>query len=133
VRRARPVALLLFVVAAACQKRPTVATARELLAAPERYDGERIVLAGLVQNPRNRMPAEGPDYTSFTLVDGTDRVPVIAWGTVAVGSGDVVEVRGVFHAQMVVGGDVLHDTVEAAFVRPFRKAPQPPGTPAGPP
>lgn len=133
-RRAPTAAVILLLsVAAACQKPPTVATGRDLLTAPERYDGERVLVAGVAQNPRKRMPATGPEYTSFTVLDGTDRVPVIAWGTQPVESGDLVEVRGVFRSQIAVGGDVLHDTVEAAFVRPLRKAMQPRGTPAGPP
>jgi hypothetical protein len=134
VRPAFPVGLLVGLAAASgCQERPTVVTARELLAAPARHDGERLVITGVVQNPRKRLPPEGNGYTSFTLADGTDRVPVIAWGTEDVGSGDLVEVRGVFHAQMPIGGDVQHDVVEAAFVRPLRRATQPPGTPASPP
>jgi hypothetical protein len=134
VRRSPPVALLFALAAAiACQERPNVVGTRDLLAAPARYDGERVVIAGVAENPRKRLPAEGNGYTSFALADGTGRVPVIAWGTEDVGSGDLVEVRGVFRPQMRVGGDVLHDVVEAAFVRPLRRAAQPPGTPTGPP
>ena len=48
-------------------------------------------------------------------------------------AGDLVEVRGVFHQQLRMGGDALVDTVEAEFVRPLRPSVQPPGTPVGPP
>jgi hypothetical protein len=125
--------LLLLAAAVGCQPRPAVVNARQLLREPSRFEGERLVIAGLVQNARKRLPAEGNGYTSFDLADGTDRVPVLAWGTEQVGSGDVVEVRGVFHSQMQAGSDVLHDVVEAAFVRPIRRALQPPGTPVSPP
>ena len=45
----------------------------------------------------------------------------------------MVEVRGTFHGRLRVGQDVLRDVVEAKFVRPLRRAPQPPGTPVSPP
>jgi hypothetical protein len=133
VRPLLPVALLIGLAAVACQERPTVVTAREMLSTPAGHDGQRVVISGVVENPRKRLPPEGNGYTSFTLADGTAHVPVIAWGTEHVGAGDIVEVRGVFHSRMLAGSDVLHDVVEAAFVRPFRKATQPPGTPVGPP
>ena len=86
------------------------------------------MLAGIVENPRRRA-----GYTAFTLVDGTARVPVIAWGTQEVGMGDAVEVRGAFRSQVRAGDQVLSDTVEAKFVRVVRAAVQPPGTPVSPP
>ena len=45
----------------------------------------------------------------------------------------MVEVRGTFRGRLRVGQDVLRDVVEAKFVRPLRRAPQPPGTPVSPP
>ena len=91
------------------------------------------MLTGLVRDPRVRRPSEGNSYTSFSVLDGTGRVGVIAWGTQEVASNDLVEVRGTFHDQLVVGRDVMHDAVEAKFVRLLRRAPQPPGTPVSPP
>jgi hypothetical protein len=78
-------------------------TARQLLEAPAGHDGEQVVLTGLVRDPRVRTPPEG------------------------------VEVRGVFHDRRDVGEESMHDVVEAKFVRVLRRAPQPPGTPVGPP
>jgi hypothetical protein len=125
-------ATLIVVALAACSARQ-VASGRDLIEAPDRFEGQRIVLTGIVQDPRTQMPAGGTTYTSFTVVDGSARVPVAAPGTQPVSSGDLVEVRGVFHAQLRIGGDALVDTVEAEFVRPIRPAVQPPGTPVGPP
>ena len=117
----------------ACQQPRNVVTARQLLQDPAHHDGEQVVLTGLVQDPRVRTPSEGNSYTSFSVLDGTGRVGVIAWGTQEVASNDLVEVRGTFHDQRVVGRDVMHDVVEAKFVRLLRRAPQPPGTPVSPP
>ena len=108
-------------------------TARQLLQAPAGHKGERVVLTGLVQNPRVQTPSGANSYTSFDVLDGTGHVRVIAWGTEQLASNNLVEVRGTFHDQLLVGGDVLHDVVEAKFVRPLRRAPQPPGTPVSPP
>jgi hypothetical protein len=91
------------------------------------------VLVGQVQDPRSQIPPTGNTYTSFVVVDGSGRIPVVAWGTQEIGSGDLVEVRGVFHTAMRVGGETVPDTVEAAFVRRLRAAVQAPGTPVGPP
>lgn len=116
----------------ACSARQVV-SGRDLIEAPDRFEGQRIVLTGIAQDPRKRMPDGGATYTSFTLVDGSARVPVAAPGTQPVSAGDLVEVRGAFHEQLRLGGDVLVDTVEAEFVRPLRPAAQPPGTPVSPP
>jgi len=116
-----------------CQKPRNVTTARQLLEAPANHDGEQVVLTGLVQDPRLRTPPAGNSYTAFTTLDGTGRVGVVAWGTQEVGSGDLVEVRGVFHDRLAVGGESMRDVVEAKFVRVLRRAAQPPGTPVSPP
>jgi len=127
----RAAVLVAFVIVCGCQKPRDVVTARQLMQA--RNDGERVVLSGLVRNPRIQTPAGANSYTSFDLLDGTGHVPVIAWGTQEVASNDFVEVRGTFHDRLRVGQEVLSDVVEAKFVRPLRRAPQPPGTPVSPP
>ena len=125
-------ATLIVVALAACSARQVV-SGRDLIEAPDRFEGQRIVLTGTAQDPRKRMPDGGAPYTSFTLVDGSARVPVAAAGIQLVSAGDLVEVRGVFHGQLRIGGDALVDTVEAEVVRSLRSAEQPPGTPVGPP
>jgi len=127
----RALAFAALVAVVGCQKPRDVVTARQLLQA--RQDGERVVLSGLVRNPRIQTPAGANSYTSFDLLDGTGHVPVIAWGTQEVASNDFVEVRGTFHDRLRVGQEVLSEVVEAKFVRPLRRAPQPPGTPVSPP
>jgi len=112
----------------ACGPPRTVVTVAALVEDPSRYDGAEVVLAGVVENPRRNA-----GYTSFTLSDGTARVPVIAWGTQEVGFGDTVEVRGAFRSQLPAGTEVLSDTVEAKLVRVVKRAVQPPGTPVSPP
>ena len=124
--RSRVLGLLLLLLA--CGPPRTVVTARALVEDPTGFDGQAIVLVGTVENPRR-----GPGYTSFTLTDGTARVPVIAWGTQPVGMGDVIEVRGALRTQLRAGDQLLPDTVEARFVRVVRAAAQPPGTPVSPP
>jgi len=118
----------LLVLLTACGPPRSVVTVAALVEDPSRYDGAQIVLAGVVENPRRNA-----GYTSFTLSDGTARVPVIAWGTEEVGIGDTVEVRGAFRSELRTDGDVLSDTVESKFVRVVRRAVQPPGTPVSPP
>ena len=127
----RAAVLVAFVIVCGCQKPRDVVTARQLMQA--RNDGERVVLSGLVRNPRIQTPSGANSYTSFDVLDGTGHVPVIAWGTQEIASNDFVEVRGTFHGRLRVGQDVLRDVVEAKFVRPLRRAPQPPGTPVSPP
>jgi hypothetical protein len=125
-------ATLIVVTLAACSA-PQVVSGRDLIEAPDRFEARRIVLTGVAQDPRQQTPDGGTTYTSFTLVDGSARVPVAAPGTQPVRAGDLVEVRGMFHGQLRIGGDALVDTVEAELVRPLRPSAQPPGTPVGPP
>ena len=125
------VALLALV--AGCGPPRGVVTARTLVTEPARHHGEQIVLVGTAENPRSRTPDRGNTYTSFTVADGTARVPVIAPGTQPVGAGDTVEVRGRFRTRVEAGSDVVPDAVEAKFVRVMRAAGQPPGTPVSPP
>jgi hypothetical protein len=127
-RRMRLFTLGLLALLIACGPPRTVVTVAALVEDPSRYDGAEVVLAGVVENPRRNA-----GYTSFTLSDGTARVPVMAWGTEEVGIGDTVEVRGAFRSELRADGDVLSDTVESKFVRVVRRAVQPPGTPVSPP
>lgn len=109
-------------------------TARTLREAPDRFYDREIVIAGQVQALRSRYPERGNSYTYLELADGTARVPVIYGMTLAeVGSGDLVEVRGVYRAMLHAGTDVYRDAVEAEYVRRLRAAGQSPGTPSGPP
>ena len=124
---------LLLLLVAACQPLPDVVTARDLLREGARYDGKRIVLTGLAQNPRLGSSAELGTYTSFVLTDGTARVPVIAPGTQDVSQGDVVEVRGVFRERMALSDEEMRNVVEANFLWPRQRAPGIPGAPVGPP
>jgi hypothetical protein len=124
----RSMAFWSLMLLAACSPPREVVTVRTLVENPSGYDGQAIVLVGTVENPRR-----GPGYTSFTLTDGTARVPVIVGGTQPIGMGDVVEVRGAFRTQLRAGDQLLPDTVEAKFVRVVRAAAQPPGTPVSPP
>jgi len=109
-----------------------VLTAGDLVRAPERHDGARVVLVGQVQLLRARLSTGEAAYTSFVLADGSGHVPVFGWGTLSIDQGDLVEVRGVFHASRQLGAETVRNTVEAAFVRRLRKAEQLPG-PSGPP
>jgi len=128
----RLVAIAVVALVAGCQSPRSVVTARDLVAAPERHAEQDVVIAGTVEDPRRRMPTNADTYTSFTLADGTAHLPVVAWGTQPVGSGDLVEVRGVFHDRMRIGNDVVDRVIEAKFVRVLQGAVQPPGSPAGP-
>ena len=127
-RRMRRFPLGLFALLIACGPPRSVVTVAALVEDPSRYDGTEVVLAGVVENPRRNA-----GYTSFTLSDGSARVPVIGWGTQEVGIGDTVAVRGAFRSQLRADGEVLSDSVEAKFVRVVRRAVQPPGTPVSPP
>jgi len=134
VRRSRLVPLAIGVMlGVGCQQPRAVVTGRELLHAREQYGEQPIVLLGTVMNPRKRIPEVGDVHTELLLADGTAQVPVIAWGTQDVASGDLVEVRGTFHDLMTIGNEVRRGVVEAKFVRVMRAAPQPRGTPGGPP
>src|SRR5438874_13708123 len=111
---------------AGCGPPRNVVTARTLVADPVRHEDEQIVLVGTAENPRVRTPERGNTYTSFTLTDGTARVPIVVWGTQPVGAGDTVEVRGSFRTRVRAGTGVVPDAVEAKVVRVLRPAAQPP-------
>jgi hypothetical protein len=131
VRSAFPPALVVALLVG-CSARQVV-SGRDLVEAPDRFDGRPIVLAGTVQDPRRRGPSADTGYTTFTLLDGSARVAIAVAGTLSVDAGERVEVRGVFREQLRVDGDLLVDTVEAKSVRPLGSAAGTPGTPVGPP
>src|SRR5216683_2967074 len=68
----RAAVLAAFVIVCGCQKPRDVVTARQLMQA--RNDGERVVLSGLVRNPRIQTPSGANSYTSFDVLDGTGHV-----------------------------------------------------------
>jgi hypothetical protein len=125
---------MIGVLLSACGPPRDVPTAGALRAAPNRFYDRPIVVAGQVQALRSRSPEHGNSYTYFEIADGTARLPVVYGMTLAdVGSGDLVEVRGVYRAVLHAGTDTYRDALEAEYVRRLRAAGQPPGTPSGPP
>jgi hypothetical protein len=132
-RTARDVLLIVALLLPLGCTRARVVTAQDVIETAPDIDGAHLVLVGRVQDPRTQTAKSGGAYTTFIVADGTGRVPVFARGTERIGAGDLGEVRGTFHRQAHLEGDLLSDTIEADALRLLSQAAQPPGTPVGPP
>ena len=67
----------------------------ELLADPERFNGQPVIVSGTISNYREGATSRGSRYYTFDLSDGTETVVVIALGEPPCQSG-AVTVEGTF-------------------------------------
>ena len=86
-------AILILGLALASQAAPV--SVSELLADPERFNGQPVIVSGTISSYREGATSRGSRYYTFDLSDGTETVVVIALGEPPCRSG-AVTVEGTF-------------------------------------
>jgi len=93
----------------------------ELLAHPEQYDHQDVVVSGAVTNVQLATNRQGQPAYGFLLKDQAGTLKVISLGPVEVHEGDQVIVEGVFNRLRQVGRSIVYNEIKALSVKPLNR------------
>lgn len=93
----------------------------ELLAHPEQYDHQDVVVSGAVTNVQLATNRQGQPAYGFLLKDAAGTLKVISMGQAEVHEGDQVIVEGVFNRLRQVGRSIVYNEIKAFSVKPLNR------------
>lgn len=93
----------------------------ELLAHPEHYDHQDVVVSGAVTNVQLATNRQGQPAYGFLLKDQAGTLKVISLGQAEVHEGDQVIVEGVFSRLRQVGRSIVYNEIKALSVKPLNR------------
>ncbi len=93
----------------------------ELLAHPEQYDHQDVVVTGKVMNVQLATNRQGQPAYGFLLHDQAGTLKVVSLGQLAVREGDQVIVEGVFSRLRQVGRAIVYNEIKAISVKPMTR------------
>ncbi|MBS0150477.1 MAG: hypothetical protein JSR31_06005 [Nitrospira sp.] len=93
----------------------------ELLAHPEQYDHQDVVVTGKVMNVQLATNRQGQPAYGFLLQDHAGTLKVVSLGQLEVHEGDQVIVEGVFSRLRQVGRTIVYNEIKAISVRPMTR------------
>ncbi len=93
----------------------------DLLAHPEQYDHQGVVVAGKVTNVQLATNRHGQPAYGFLLQDQAGTLKVISLGQLEVREGDFVIVEGVFSRLRQVGRVIVYNEINALSVKPLNR------------
>lgn len=93
----------------------------ELLAHPELYDHQDVVVTGKVMNVQLATNRQGQPAYGFLLQDHAGTLKVVSLGQVDVHEGDQVIVEGVFSRLRQVGRTLIYNEIKALSVKPLAR------------
>jgi len=93
----------------------------ELLAHPEQYDHQDVMVSGAVTNVQLATNRQGQPAYGFLLKDQMGTLKVISLGQAEVREGDQVIVEGVFSRLRQVGRSIVYNEIKALSVKPLNR------------
>ena len=93
----------------------------ELLAHPEQYDHQDVLVTGKVMNVQLATNRQGQPAYGFLLQDQAGTLKVISLGHVEVHEGDQVIVEGVFSRLRQIGRTIVYNEIKALSVKPLTR------------
>lgn len=93
----------------------------ELLAHPEQYDHQDVVVTGKVLNVQLATNRQGQPAYGFLLQDQAGTLKVVSLGQLEVHEGDQVIVEGVFSRLRQVGRTIVYNEIKALSVKPLTR------------
>jgi cytochrome c-type biogenesis protein CcmE len=93
----------------------------ELLAHPEQFDHQNVVVVGKVTNVQLATNRQGQPAYGFLLQDQAGTVKVISLGQAEVREGDQVIVEGVFSRLRQAGRTIVYNEIKALSVKPLNR------------
>lgn len=93
----------------------------ELLAHPEQYDHQDVVVTGKVTNVQLATNRQGQPAYGFLLQDQAGTLKVVSLGQAEVREGDQVIVEGVFSRLRQSGRTIVYNEIKALSVKPLSR------------
>jgi cytochrome c-type biogenesis protein CcmE len=93
----------------------------ELLAHPEQYDHQDVVVSGKVTNVQLATNRQGQPAYGFLLQDHAGTLKVVSLGQAEVREGDQVIVEGIFNRLRQAGRTIVYNEIKALSVRPLNR------------
>ncbi|MBX3329247.1 MAG: hypothetical protein KF722_02510 [Nitrospira sp.] len=93
----------------------------ELLAHPEQYDHQDVMVTGKVMNVQLATNRLGQPAYGFLLQDQAGTLKVVSLGQLEVHEGDQVIVEGVFSRLRQVGRTIVYNEIKALSVKPLTR------------
>jgi hypothetical protein len=93
----------------------------ELLAHPDQYDRQDVVVTGKVTNVQLATNRQGQPAYGFLLQDPAGTLKVVSLGQVEVREGDYVIVQGIFSRLRQVGRVIIYNEIKAESVKPLNR------------
>jgi cytochrome c-type biogenesis protein CcmE len=93
----------------------------ELLAHPEQYDRQDVVVSGKVTNIQLATNRQGQPAYGFLLQDHAGTLKVVSLGQAEVREGDQVIVEGIFSRLRQAGRTIVYNEIKALSVRPLNR------------
>jgi cytochrome c-type biogenesis protein CcmE len=93
----------------------------ELLAHPEQYDRQDVVVTGKVMNVQLATNRQGQPAYGFLLQDQAGTLKVVSLGQLEVREGDQVIVEGIFSRLRQVGRTIVYNEIKALSVKPLTR------------
>ncbi len=93
----------------------------ELLAHPEQYDRQDVIVTGKVTNVQLATNRQGQPAYGFLLQDHAGTLKVVSLGQAEVREGDQVIVEGVFSRLRQAGRTIVYNEIKALSVKPLNR------------
>lgn len=98
------------------EKIKTNLTISEILSNKEIYDGKKVTVSGKIYGVKKKVSKSGNEYTTFTLVDNSDRINVFIFGHPEISDGLDATVYGTYRKEKTVSGYKYYNEIEAENV-----------------
>lgn len=93
----------------------------ELIAHPEQYDHQDVVVSGKVTNVQLATNRQGQPAYGFLLKDQAGTLKVVSLGQAEIHEGDQVIVEGVFSRLRQAGRIIVYNEIKAISVKPMNR------------
>ncbi len=93
----------------------------EILAHPEQYDRQAVMVSGRVANLQIATNRQGQPAYGFLLTGDKGTVKVVALGKVEIHEGEQVIVEGVFNRLRQAGRAIVFNEIKASLIQPLER------------
>lgn len=115
------VGLFVFSFALSASAQAGMVDIAELLAHPEQYDHQDVIVSGKVTNVQLATNRQGQPAYGFLLQHPAGTLKVISLGQAEVREGDQVIVEGVFSRLRQAGRTIVYNEIKALSVKPLNR------------